>query len=75
MDKFNHPCKNTCSGWKQGFESAFQNNMKSYQDCINHLKQFVHLLSQSEDDLQKGDAATMLDQLNSIEIIVESNIL
>lgn len=52
-----------------------ENTRESYLASINHLKEFVHYLSQSEDDLQKGDAATMLDQLNSIEIIVESNIL
>ncbi len=75
MDKLDHPCKQTCSGWHQGKESARQHDKKSYLESVEHLRQFAKLLIQSEDDIQKADASTMLDQLESIEITVEENCL
>ena len=74
-NKLDHPCKQTCSGWYQGKESARQHDKKSYLESVEHLKQFAKLLTKSEDDIQIIDAMTMLDQLESIEITVEENCL
>lgn len=52
-----------------------QHDKKSYLESVEHLRQFAKLLIQSEDDIQKADAITMLDQLESIEITVEENCL
>lgn|SRR3990167_2822238 len=48
-ENFDHPCKNTCSGWQQGFNRG----VESQQKRIDELKNIVRNREMREDLLRK----------------------
>lgn len=51
-EKFDHPCKQTCSGWKQGFEKGVASRQRLvnaakalYGDLCAHDEQPSHYVS------------------------------
>lgn len=47
--EFNHPCKNTCSGWQQGYDIGFKEKETRFKLALQmadiNLKDAIHLLS------------------------------
>lgn len=49
FEEFDHPCKGTCSGWKQGFEKG----AKYKQEKLNKIIPETNLPNCTKEELQK----------------------
>lgn len=48
---FDHPCRYTCSGWKQGLERGFSQG----QDRITQLEECLRVAEEALEKLGKGN--------------------
>lgn len=64
-DKLDHPCKQTCSGWKQGFERGFGDKLKVIR-TLGVVSGALQAIEISPDDFNMEGLKKTLDEVNEL---------
>ena len=51
MKKLNHPCKNSCSGWNDGFKEGEYSVLQQHESMSGKLEIAIDVLELAESDL------------------------
>lgn len=52
LEELDHPCRDTCSGWKQGYERGSKDASTAHNDRVKILIDEVRLLQKEVSDLE-----------------------